>query len=71
MPGKLQGPALANAIRLIDPDIPFVFLSGYASDAGAYGNALRSSDIRLMKPVSRHELLRAVSEALDPNDEHD
>ncbi|MFT5865691.1 MAG: signal transduction histidine kinase/CheY-like chemotaxis protein [Gammaproteobacteria bacterium] len=70
MPGKLQGPALAKAIRLIDPDIPFVFLSSYAADAGAH-DSVRPSDIRLMKPVSRHELLRAVSKALKSVDEYD
>ncbi|SNR25778.1 hybrid sensor histidine kinase/response regulator [Puniceibacterium sediminis] len=64
MPGKLQGPALAKAIRSIDPDIPCIFLSGYASEATIHGNGLKPSDIRLMKPVSRLDLLRAVSKAL-------
>lgn len=65
MPGTLQGPGLAKAIRSIDPDIPCIFLSGYASEAMVHGNGLKPSDIRLMKPASRSELLDAVSKALD------
>jgi len=64
MPGELLGPALAKAIRQIDPSIPCIFLSGYASEATVHGNGLRPSDIRLMKPVSRMDLLLAVSKAL-------
>lgn len=71
MPGKLLGPALAKAIRLIDPKIPCIFLSGYASEATIHGNGLKSSDIRLMKPVSRANLLRAVSDALQVINEDD
>jgi PAS domain S-box-containing protein len=66
MPGKLQGPALAKAIRSIDPDLPCIFLSGYASEATVHGNGLKPSDIRLMKPASRSDLLSAISKALEP-----
>jgi PAS domain S-box-containing protein len=65
MPGELQGPALAKAIRAINPDLPCIFVSGYASEATVHGNGLRPSDIRLMKPVGRDDLLRAVSNALN------
>ena len=64
MPGILQGPALAKAIRLIDPNMPCIFMSGYASEATVHGNGLRPSDIRLMKPASRDDLLQAVNQAL-------
>lgn len=64
MPGTLQGPALAKAIRSIDPNIRCIFLSGYTSEATLHGNDLSPSDIRLMKPVNRLDLLRAVSKAL-------
>ena len=69
MPGTLQGPALAKAIRLIDPDLPCIFMSGYASEATVHGNGLRPSDIRLMKPASRDDLLTAVSKALRQTNE--
>lgn len=68
MPGNLQGPALAKEIRSINPDLPCIFLSGYAAEATVHGNGLKPSDIRLMKPVSQKDLLSAVSKALEPVD---
>lgn len=62
MPGKLQGPALANKIRSIDPELPCIFVSGYASEATVHGNGLRPSDIRLMKPVSKRDLMHAITQ---------
>ncbi len=64
MPGRLQGPGLARALRELDPALPVVFMSGYASEASMHGNGLRKEDIRLMKPVSRTRLLEAVRRAL-------
>lgn len=63
MPGTLQGPALAKAIRKINPDLPIIFMSGYASDATNNGNGLRPHEIRLMKPVPKNVLLTAIIEA--------
>ena len=65
MPGRLQGPALVSALRAIRPDLPAVFMSGYAAEATVHGNGLRARDIRLMKPVQRSEFLKAVARALD------
>ena len=64
MPGELQGPGMARSIRAISPDTKFIFLSGYASEATVHGNGLRPEDIRLMKPVSRRNLLSAVADCL-------
>ncbi len=64
MPGLLQGPALAKACRKLRPETPFIFLSGYASEATVHGNGLRPEDIRLMKPVSLSALLKAVESCL-------
>jgi CheY-like chemotaxis protein len=64
MPGELQGPSLAAAIREIRPDMRFIFLSGYASEATVHGNGLRAEDIRLMKPISRGALLTAIEKSL-------
>ena len=69
MPGTLLGPNLAKEIRLINPNIPCIFLSGYASETAAQGNRLKPSEISLMKPVSRMDLLSAISKALEPKDE--
>ncbi len=65
MPGRLQGPDLAKECRLLRPQTPFVFLSGYASEATAHGNGLSPGDIRLMKPVSRKGLLETVEAGLN------
>lgn len=61
MPGKLQGPTLAHELRAAQPTLPVVFMTGYAHEAAMHGDdLLRKEDIRLMKPVSRTQLLEAV-----------
>ena len=65
MPGELQGPVMANKIRQLDPDMKFIFLSGYASESTVHGNGLMPNDKRLMKPVSRSDLLSAVEKSLE------
>jgi len=64
MPGELQGTTLAKALRKLRPDLPVVFMSGYASEATVHGNDLRPEDTRLMKPVRREDLLRAINKGL-------
>ena len=64
MPGELQGTKLAKVLRAQRPDLPVVFMSGYAEEATVHGNGLRPEDIRLMKPVSRKDLLNAIARAL-------
>ncbi len=66
MPGRLQGPDLARELRKQVPELPVILLSGYASEAKVHGNGLRPDDIRLMKPISRVELLAAVEQSLAP-----
>jgi CheY-like chemotaxis protein len=61
MPGKLQGTHLAKALRQRWPDLPIIFMSGYASEATVHGNGLKPEDIRLMKPVRRADLLAALA----------
>jgi len=65
MPGSLQGPALSQAILEQVADIPFIFMSGYASETSIIGFQLRQEDIRLMKPVRRGDLLAAISKSLN------
>jgi CheY-like chemotaxis protein len=64
MPGKMQGTTLARALRDLRPNLPVIFMSGYAREATVHGNGLHPEDIRLMKPVRREELLSAISKAL-------
>ncbi|MEP2718862.1 PAS domain-containing protein [Pseudophaeobacter sp.] len=64
MPGELQGTGLAKALREQWPELPVVFMSGYAREATVHGNGLRPEDIRLMKPVRRNALLEAAKQAM-------
>ncbi len=63
MPGLLKGPDLAQAIRKLAPDLPVIFMSGYADDAFS-SVSLQGSVTRLGKPVARADLLAAVRRAL-------
>jgi|GEM_PF-2381163 len=64
MPGDLQGPKLSQVLRKIRPDLPVVFMSGYASETATDGNGLRPQDIRLTKPVMRTDLLEAIRKTM-------
>jgi signal transduction histidine kinase/ActR/RegA family two-component response regulator len=69
MPGEHMGTHLAQAVRAVKPDLPVIFMSGYANEAKAPGNGLRPEDLRLSKPVPRHELVAAVKQALKTVDQ--
>lgn len=56
MPGKLQGPALASAIREIEPGFAVIFLSGY-SDAPVQNS---SKGVWLKKPIKSADLINAI-----------
>ena len=64
MPGRLQGADFAKECRALNPHTPFVFLSGYASDSTERHDGIRPDDVRLMKPVARADLLRAIEARL-------
>ena len=64
MPGKLQGPTMANEIRKRKPSFPVIFLSGYPRDALIDGCDYLLGDAYLMKPVAAETLTEAVSHAL-------
>jgi PAS domain S-box-containing protein len=64
MPGQLQGPELAEVLRQKDPDLPVVFLSGYAPDTMQPNKGIRQTDLCLMKPVIRADLLGAITRAM-------
>ncbi len=57
MPGPIQGQDLAKACRHLKPDLPVVFLSGYANEDLVEGKSLRKGDVRLDKPMKQAELL--------------
>ncbi|WP_136440509.1 PAS domain S-box protein [Pacificoceanicola onchidii] len=64
MPGKLQGTDLAAELHRRRPDLPIIFLSGYAAHAQGDGPAVPPGSLRLMKPVAKTALLDAVEQAL-------
>ncbi|WP_323770586.1 response regulator [Antarctobacter sp.] len=64
MPGQLQGPELAARLREIDPDLGAIFMTGYANASALQGQGQRPDDMRLMKPVSRKDLLTAIKDVL-------
>lgn len=64
MPGNLQGPALITALRRIDADLPCVCLTGYTRQETEQDHEFAPSDIHLMKPVRRADLLNALSKVL-------
>lgn len=64
MPGDTQGPALAARLLERAPQLKVIFMSGYPNEAAIHGNGLRASDLFLMKPVMRADLLRTVAEAI-------
>ena len=66
MPGRLQGPALARALRRNRPDLPVVFITGHATAEGAFGAKCAAGDTVLFKPLRSKELLEAVAAALNP-----
>ncbi|GAA6189556.1 ATP-binding protein [Litorivita sp. NS0012-18] len=66
MPGALMGTHLARAVRDLRPDMPVIFMSGYANEAQVHGNGLRAEDIRLSKPVTRDALGAALRRVFSP-----
>ncbi|MFK7868956.1 MAG: ATP-binding protein [Roseobacter sp.] len=64
MPSELNGVALAKACRKISPKLPVIYLSGYASDTAGLPKDAFCSDIWLMKPVTRVELLSSIEACL-------
>ena len=70
MPGTLQGNDLAGAMRATRPGLPVLLMSGYAWEEASQTADTRPTDARLMKPVQRNDLLRAVRNALSqPRDQ--
>ena len=64
MPGTLLGPGLAKACRQIKPELPVIFMTGYASAQTVQRSGLNESDTLLMKPVKRSDLLEAIERQL-------
>ena len=65
LPGQLQGPEIAIALKQRQPELSVVFLSGYVdlSETSSEDEYLRA-DARLFKPVGKIDLLKTVRAVL-------
>jgi CheY-like chemotaxis protein len=64
MPG-MTGAELAERVREHHPDLPVIFMSGYAGDTVTRSGALALDAAFLEKPFSSNELARKIRETLD------
>jgi CheY-like chemotaxis protein len=64
MPG-LSGPDVVRRLRESAPDLPAIYVSGYAADALGTAFPLGPRDLLLQKPFSPSTLARAVRSHLD------
>ncbi|WGW04112.1 response regulator [Tropicibacter oceani] len=64
MPGSLQGPELAAVLKERAPQLPVVYMTGYASETTLHRIAAPSEGTLLSKPFMRKDLLAAVRQAL-------
>jgi DNA-binding response OmpR family regulator len=62
---KKNGKEVYDKIRIFEPDIKVVFLSGYSTDIMNKKGLLEKGLNFLHKPIPMHELLRKVREILD------
>src|SRR6185437_5821093 len=62
---RMTGPQLALRLRALRPDLPAVYMSGYAEDRVIEPGALGANDAFVQKPVGPEELLRHVRSAID------
>ncbi len=64
MPGN-GGPEMANRLRVIQPTLRVLYMSGYADDDVLLQGIEGQTVAFLAKPFANHELLHAVRQALD------
>ena len=62
---EMDGPTLLGELRKIEPDIKFVFVSGYAEDAFAKNLPADAKFGFLPKPFSLKQLATVVKEILE------
>jgi len=64
MPGGLNGKELATKARAKRADLRVLFTSGFPGTAASHGPQLEPGDVLLNKPYHKHDLAKAVEEAL-------
>ena len=66
--GAIQGDDLARAVRAARPDLPVLFMSGYARNAIVHAGRLDEGVNFLEKPFTAEALTNTVREVLDSGD---
>ncbi len=64
MPGGLNGKELATKARAKRADLRVLFTSGFPGTAASHGPQLEPGDVLLSKPYHKHDLAKAIEEAL-------
>jgi two-component system cell cycle sensor histidine kinase/response regulator CckA len=65
LPGTMQGNEVAEAVRLLYPRLPVLYMSGYTRDAIVHAGRLDEGVNYLEKPFTPDGLARRVREVLD------
>ncbi|OFW59950.1 MAG: hypothetical protein A2133_05250 [Actinobacteria bacterium RBG_16_64_13] len=65
LPGTMQGNEVARAARLLNPDLPVLYMSGYTRDAIVHAGRLDEGVNYLEKPFTPDRLAQRVREVLD------
>ena len=61
---RMSGPELIRQLRVYDPTVPVIYMSGYAEEAAARMEIELSTLDLLHKPFAPQELLKRVDAAL-------
>jgi signal transduction histidine kinase/ActR/RegA family two-component response regulator len=64
LPGKLRGPALAEQIAAVRPQVKVLFMSGYTENAIVHQGRLDDGVQLISKPFKRDQLARKVADVL-------
>ncbi len=64
LPGGVSGPAFAEEVRTANPELPFLFMSGYPAEVSGQMAPLRPGDVLLNKPCKKLNIAAALHAAL-------
>lgn len=65
IPGKMQGPQLAEHLRMSQRDLPVIFISGYAFGLENESSVLSDKDQLLIKPFSIKHFLETIETTIE------
>lgn len=62
---EIGGPQLAASLRVDNPKLRVIYISGYHTDATIQASSLKSTESLLKKPFSTQQLVNAVQQQID------